>query len=103
MVGLRELIAKARAERGLNIPNERTIIITGLREGEVWINMTRVAGIDGTDVRSLSHGRDRGAQADRRHLHLSEELRARFREDPTSRRPRRSSASVRRAASSVTT
>jgi ribulose 1,5-bisphosphate synthetase/thiazole synthase len=56
VVGLRELIAKARAERKLNIPNERTIIITGLREGEVWINMTRVAGTDGTDVRSLSHG-----------------------------------------------
>jgi hypothetical protein len=56
VVGLRELIAKARAERGLNIPNERTIIITGLREGEVWINMTRVAGTDGTDVRSLSRG-----------------------------------------------
>jgi hypothetical protein len=56
VVGLRELIAKARAERGLNIPNERTIIITGLREGEVWINMTRVAGVDATDVRSLSSG-----------------------------------------------
>ena len=56
VVGLRELIAKARAERGLNIPNERTIIITGLRPGEVWINMTRVAGVDATDVRSLSFG-----------------------------------------------
>lgn len=56
VVGLRELIAKARSERKLNIPNERTIIITGLREGEVWINMTRVAGTDGTDVRSLSAG-----------------------------------------------
>src|SRR5688500_15731678 len=54
VVGLRELIAKARAERGLQIPNERTIIITGLREGEVWMNMTRVAGVDGTDARSLS-------------------------------------------------
>jgi ribulose 1,5-bisphosphate synthetase/thiazole synthase len=56
VVGLRELIAKARAERGLKIPNERTIIITGLREGEVWMNMTRVAGVDGTDARSLSMG-----------------------------------------------
>ncbi len=56
VVGLRELIAKARAERKLNIPNERTIIITGLREGEVWINMTRVAGVDATDVKSLSNG-----------------------------------------------
>jgi hypothetical protein len=56
VVGLRELIAKARQERGLNIPNERTIIITGLRPGEVWINMTRVAGVDATDVRSLTFG-----------------------------------------------
>lgn len=56
VVGLRELIAKARIERGLEIPNERTIIITGLRPGEAWINMTRVAGVDATDVRSLSFG-----------------------------------------------
>jgi hypothetical protein len=56
VVGLRELIAKARQERGLIIPNERTIIITGLRPGEAWINMTRVAGVDATDVRSLSFG-----------------------------------------------
>ena len=101
VVGLRELIAKARAERGLKIPNERTIIITGLREGEVWINMTRVAGVDGTDARSLIDGRDRGAQPDRRHLHLPEKLRARVSRRATSRRPRRSSASARRAASSA--
>jgi FAD dependent oxidoreductase len=56
VVGLRELIAKARAEKGLSIPNERTIIITGLREGEAWLNMTRVAGVDGTDPRSLTFG-----------------------------------------------
>lgn len=56
VVGLRELMAKAKAERGLNIPNERTIIITGLKKGEVWINMTRVAGTDGTDARSLTEG-----------------------------------------------
>jgi len=56
VVGLRELIAQARQERNLNIPNERTIIITGLREGEAWLNMTRVAGVDGTDTRSLSKG-----------------------------------------------
>jgi hypothetical protein len=56
VVGLRELIAQARRERSLNIPNERTIIITGLRRGEAWINMTRVAGTDATDVRSLTRG-----------------------------------------------
>jgi hypothetical protein len=55
VVGLRELIAKATAA-GLVIPNERTIIITGLRPGEAWINMTRVKGVDGTDPHSLSAG-----------------------------------------------
>jgi len=56
VVGLRELMARAKAERGLSIPNERTIIITGLKKGEVWINMTRVTGTDGTDARSLTNG-----------------------------------------------
>lgn len=56
VVGLRNLLQKARDEKGLSIANERTIIITGLRPGEVWINMTRVKGIDGTDTRSLTVG-----------------------------------------------
>ncbi len=56
VVGLRELIQQAREEKGLEIPNERTIIITGLREGEAWLNMTRVKGVDGTDSMSLSRG-----------------------------------------------
>jgi hypothetical protein len=60
VVGLRELIQRARAEKGLNIPNDRTIIITGLREGEVWLNMTRVKGVDGTDARSLTVGEIEG-------------------------------------------
>lgn len=55
VVGLRSLIQKAQAD-GLELPTERTIIITGLREGEVWINMTRVNGVDGTDPVSLSYG-----------------------------------------------
>ena len=55
IVGLRSLIQKAQAD-GLELPTERTIIITGLREGEVWINMTRVNGVDGTDPDSLSYG-----------------------------------------------
>src|SRR5690606_25797944 len=65
VVGLRELMARAKQERGLVIPNERTIIITGLKKGEVWINMTRVAGTDGTDARSLTRGEIEGrAQID---------------------------------------
>ena len=55
VVGLRKLIEKAQAA-GLSIPTERTILITGLRDGEVWVNMTRVKGIDGTDPESLSAG-----------------------------------------------
>ena len=73
VVGLRELIAKARAEKGLKIPNERTIIITGLREGEAWMNMTRVEGVDGTVAREPYDRRDRSAPPDRRHFHLSED------------------------------
>ena len=65
VVGLRELMARAKQERGLDIANERTIIITGLKKGEVWINMTRVKGTDGTDARSLSTGEIEGrAQID---------------------------------------
>jgi hypothetical protein len=65
VVGLRELIAQAQQERGLRIPNERTIIITGLKKGEVWINMTRVKGVDGTSARSLTQGEIEGrAQID---------------------------------------
>jgi len=55
LVGLRKLVAKARAD-GLVIPNERTILISGLHEGEFWVNMTRVKGIDGSDARSLTAG-----------------------------------------------
>ncbi len=55
VVGLRKLIEKAR-DAGLSIPTERTILITGLRDGEVWVNMTRVKGVDGTDPSSLSAG-----------------------------------------------
>jgi hypothetical protein len=55
VVGLRELVQQAQAA-GLSIPTERTILITGLRAGEVWVNMTRVQGVDGTDPRSLSAG-----------------------------------------------
>lgn len=55
VVGLRSLIQKAKND-GLSIPADRTIIITGLRKGEAWINMTRVNGVDGTDPVSLTKG-----------------------------------------------
>lgn len=55
VVGLRDIVQKAK-EDGLSLPTDRTIIITGLRKGEAWINMTRVNGVDGTDPVSLTHG-----------------------------------------------
>lgn len=59
VVGLRSLMQKARDD-GFDLPVERTIIITGLREGEAWINMTRVNGVDGTNPASLSFGEMEG-------------------------------------------
>ncbi len=64
VVGLRSLIQKA-TEDGLKLPTERTIVITGLKEGEVWVNMTRVNGLDGTDPASLTWGEAEG----RRQIH----------------------------------
>jgi hypothetical protein len=54
-VGMRQLIARARAE-GLNLPVDRTIIITGLAPDEMWINMSRVSGVDSTDPASYTKG-----------------------------------------------
>lgn len=59
LVGLRGHIQKAQ-EAGLKLPTERTILITGLRKGEMWVNMTRVNGVDGTDAASLSNGEIQG-------------------------------------------
>ena len=61
VVGLRKLMRKAQ-EAGLSIPTERTILITGLRDGEVWVNMTRVKGVDGTDPQSVSAGETKATE-----------------------------------------
>ncbi len=55
LVGMRNIMQKAK-EDGLSLPTERTIVITGLKKGEAWINMTRVNGVDGTDPVSLTQG-----------------------------------------------
>jgi hypothetical protein len=52
---MRNQIKKAQ-DNGLRLATERTILITGLRKGEVWVNMTRVNGVNGTDPGSLTHG-----------------------------------------------
>ncbi|QEC41521.1 FAD-dependent oxidoreductase [Pseudobacter ginsenosidimutans] len=59
LVGMRNLIKQAQ-EDGLTLTTERTILITGLRKGEVWVNMTRVSGVNGTDPGSLTHGEIEG-------------------------------------------
>jgi hypothetical protein len=61
VVGLRSLMKKGR-DAGLNLPTERTIIITGLRNGEVWINMSAVSGVNGVDPESLSYGEIKGRE-----------------------------------------
>lgn len=58
-VGLRGMIKKACAD-GLKIPTERTILITGLDDDEIWVNMSRISGVDGTDPASLTHGETEG-------------------------------------------
>lgn len=59
VVGLRSLMEKARAA-GFDLPVERTILITGLRKDEVWVNMSRVNGVNGTNPASLTHGEIEG-------------------------------------------
>ena len=55
LVGLRDIMQKAKAD-GLKLTVDRTIIITGVRKDEAWINMSRVSGVDGTDPVSLTNG-----------------------------------------------
>ena len=59
VVGLRSLIQQAH-EEGITLPVERTILITGLRKGEIWVNMSRVNGVNGTDPGSLTYGEIEG-------------------------------------------
>lgn len=54
-VGLRNQIRKAK-EVGLDVPVARTILITGLNPDEIWVNMTRVNGVDSTLPESYTKG-----------------------------------------------
>ena len=54
MVGYRDQLSDARA-RGFNITVARTIFMTGLKDDELWVNMTRVSGGDATDPVSYTH------------------------------------------------
>ena len=55
MVGMRNQIREAR-EAGFRIPVERTIVMTGIAPDEMWVNMSRVNGVDATDPASATHG-----------------------------------------------
>ncbi|MDF9833525.1 ribulose 1,5-bisphosphate synthetase/thiazole synthase [Ereboglobus sp. PH5-5] len=54
-VGLRGKIKQALAD-GLKISVARTILITGLGDDEIWVNMSRVSGVDSTDPVSSTFG-----------------------------------------------
>lgn len=54
-VGLRNQIKKANAA-GLDIPVARTILITGLKDDQIWVNMSRVSGVDSTLPESYTFG-----------------------------------------------
>jgi hypothetical protein len=54
-VGLRGRILEAQ-QKGYKVPVARTILITGLGEDEIWVNMTRVSGVDSTDPASYTKG-----------------------------------------------
>lgn len=54
-VGLRGRIKQAQ-EEGIQIPVSRTILITGLNSDEIWVNMTRVNGVDSTMPESYTRG-----------------------------------------------
>ena len=58
-VGLRTQIRQAQAA-GYRIPVARTILITGLADDEIWVNMTRVSGVDSTRPESYTYGEIEG-------------------------------------------
>ena len=54
MVGMRKQLADARS-KGYGLTVDRTIFTTGINDDEVWVNMTRVSGVDSTDPASYTH------------------------------------------------
>ncbi len=54
-VGLRGCIIEAQRQ-GYKVPVARTILITGLKDDEIWVNMTRVNGVDSTNPASYTYG-----------------------------------------------
>jgi hypothetical protein len=55
LVGMRKLIKEARS-KGYKIDVDRTIIMTGMAPDEMWVNMSHVSGVDGTEPSSETAG-----------------------------------------------
>lgn len=53
-VGLRGRIEAAK-NAGIDVPVARTILITGLNDDEIWVNMTRINGTDPTKPESYTN------------------------------------------------
>ena len=55
-VGMRKQLAEAKAKKGYDIHVDRTIFSTSVEPDEVWVNMSRVNGVDCTDPASETKG-----------------------------------------------
>jgi hypothetical protein len=54
--GFISLLDKGRKTEELYFGRTRFLFVSGLRKGELYLNATRVAGQDGTDVRQITYG-----------------------------------------------
>lgn len=58
-VGLRGKVQEA-LKKGYKVPTSRTILISGLAEDEIWVNMSRINGVDGSRPESATRGEIEG-------------------------------------------
>lgn len=55
-VGFRKILTEARKKEGYNITVERTIFMTGIDDDEMWVNMSRINGVDSTKPEEMTKG-----------------------------------------------
>ncbi|MDO5329070.1 MAG: FAD-dependent oxidoreductase [Coriobacteriia bacterium] len=60
-VGLRGRINEAK-EHSIDVPVARTILITGLNDDEIWVNMTRITGTDSTKPESYTRAEHKAVE-----------------------------------------
>lgn len=58
-VGLRGKVQEA-LKKGYKVPTDRTILISGLADDEIWVNMSRISGVDGSRPESATRGEIEG-------------------------------------------